>query len=342
MISASSATTLDPPMSTPVQAHDLGHPHVLAIAKRQRLHDALFYRVSQAFAVLVLMALIGIIVTLFINAWPAFREFGFAFIWTAEWDVVNEQFGALMAIIGTLATSAIAMIIGVPLAFGIALFLTETCPVWLRRPLGTAVELLAAIPSIIYGMFGLFVFAPLFADYFQIPLQELMAGMPIVGAIFGGVPNGLGILAAGIILSFMVLPYMAAVTRDVFEVVPQILRESAYGLGATTTEVVRHVVMPYAFKGVVGAVMLGLGRALGETMAVTFVIGNAHRIPETINAPGVSITSALANEFAESFGMHMHTLFALGFLLFILTFVVLALARLLILHVEEGKGSKGY
>jgi len=329
-------------MDTDIPSPDMGSPHVLAIAKRQRLQDAVFYRLSQAFALLVLMALIGIIVTLFINAWPAFRTFGIAFIWTAEWDVVNEQFGALVPIIGTLATSAIAMLIGVPLAFGIALFLTETCPVWLRRPLGTAVELLAAIPSIIYGMFGLFVFAPLFADYFQVPVQDLMAGMPIIGSLFGGAPNGLGILAAGIILSFMVLPYMAAVTRDVFEVVPQILRESAYGLGSTTSEVVRHVVMPYAFKGVVGAVMLGLGRALGETMAVTFVIGNAHRIPETLFAPGASITSTLANEFAESFGMHMYTLFALGFLLFMLTFVVLALARLLISHVEEGKGSKGY
>jgi len=342
MTNGRSENTLREPMNSETLAHNMDAPHVLAIARRQRLQDMVFYRVSQAFALLVLMALVGIIVTLFINAWPAFHKFGIAFIWTAEWDVVGEEFGALMAIIGTLATSAIAMLIGVPLAFGIALFLTEICPVWLRRPLGTAVELLAAIPSIIYGMFGLFVFAPLFADYFQVPLQDLMAGMPIIGSIFGGVPNGLGILAAGIILSFMVLPYMAAVTRDVFEVVPQILRESAYGLGSTTSEVVRHVVMPYAFKGVVGAVMLGLGRALGETMAVTFVIGNAHRIPETLFAPGASITSTLANEFAESFGMHMHTLFALGFLLFILTFVVLALARLLIAHVEEGKGSKGY
>jgi phosphate transport system permease protein len=231
------------------------------------------------------------------------------------------------------------MLIAVPLAFGIALFLTETCPPVLRRPLGTAVELLAAVPSIIYGMFGLFVFAPIFADVVQVPLQKVLGGMPIVGVLFGGVPNGLGILAAGVVLAFMVLPFIAAVVRDVFEIVPSILRESAYGLGCTTWEVVRRVVLPYTQKGVIGGVMLGLGRALGETMAVTFVIGNANRLPTSLFSPGTSIASVLANEFGEAGDFHLSTLFALGFLLFVITFVVLALSKWLTLRVERSKGN---
>jgi phosphate transport system permease protein len=226
----------------------------------------------------------------------------------------------------------------VPLAFGIAVFLTETCPVWLRRPLGTAIELLAAVPSIIYGMFGLFVFAPLFADYIQVPLRELLAGMPIIGVLFGGAPNGMGILAAGIVLAFMVLPFVAAVMRDEFEITPPILRESAYGLGCTTWEVVGKVVLPYTQKGVIGGIMLGLGRALGETMAVTFVIGNANRLPTSLFSPGTSIASTLANEFGEATDLHMSSLFALGFLLFAITFVVLALAKLMISRAEKAKG----
>jgi phosphate transport system permease protein len=231
------------------------------------------------------------------------------------------------------------MLIAVPLAFGVALFLTETCPVWLRRPLGMAVELLAAVPSIIYGMFGLFIFAPLFADHVQVPLQTLMGGMPLIGWMFGGAPNGLGILAAGIILAFMVLPFVAAVMRDVFEIVPPILRESAYGLGCTTWEVVRKIVLPYTQKGVVGGVMLGLGRALGETMAVTFVIGNANRMPTSLFSPGTSIASTLANEFGEAADLHVSALFALGLLLFVITFVVLSLAKLLILRAEKARGA---
>ncbi len=256
-----------------------------------------------------------------------------------EWDIINEEFGAAIAIVGTLISAGIAMLIAVPLAFGIALFLTETCPVWLRRPLGTAIELLAAVPSIIYGMFGLFVFAPLFADYVQVPAQSLIGGMPLIGWLVGGAPTGLGIMAAGIILSFMVLPFIAAVMRDVFEIVPPILRESAYGLGCTTWEVVRKVVLPYTNKGVIGGVMLGLGRALGETMAVTFVIGNANRLPSSLFSPGTSIASTLANEFAEAADFHLSTLFALGLLLFLITFVVLAMAKWMIVRNEKAKGA---
>ena len=310
-----------------------------AVAQRQRWQDAVFHRLTQFFSLLVLIALVGIIVSLFINAWPTFKTFGLGFLWTVEWDIVNEQYGAAIAIVGTLLSAGIAMLIGVPLAFGIALFLTETCPVWLRRPLGTAIELLAAVPSIIYGMFGLFVFAPVFADYVQMPVRELMMGMPLIGWLFGGAPNGLGILAAGIILAFMVLPFIAAVMRDVFEITPPILRESAYGLGCTTWEVVSRVVLPYTQKGVVGGIMLGLGRALGETMAVTFVIGNANRMPSSLFSPGTSIASVLANEFGEAEGLHYNTLFALAFLLFCITFVVLALAKWMILRTEKAKGA---
>jgi phosphate transport system permease protein len=312
---------------------------MMAVARRQQWQDVIFHRLTQAFSLLVLVALAGIIVSLFINAWPTFKTFGFGFLWTVEWDIVNEQYGAAIAIVGTLLSAGIAMLFGVPLAFGIALFLTETCPVWLRRPLGTAIELLAAVPSIIYGMFGLFVFAPVFADYFQVPVRELMMGMPLIGWLFGGAPNGLGILAAGIILAFMVLPFIAAVMRDVFEITPPILRESAYGLGCTTWEVVAKVVLPYTQKGVIGGIMLGLGRALGETMAVTFVIGNANRMPTSLFSPGTSIASVLANEFGEAEGLHFNTLFALGFLLFCITFVVLALAKWMIIRAEKAKGA---
>lgn len=313
--------------------------HMAEVARKQRLLDVLFHRTTQFFSLLVLAALIGILVSLFVSAWPTFKTFGFKFLWTAEWDVVNEQFGAAIAIVGTVLTAGIALVIAVPLAFGIALFLTENCPVWLRRPLGTAIELLAAVPSIIYGMFGLFVFAPIFADYVQMPLQQLLGGMPLIGWMFGGAINGMGILAAGIVLAFMILPYIASVMRDVFEIVPGILRESAYGLGCTTWEVVRKVVLPYTQQGVIGGIMLGLGRALGETMAVTFVIGNANRMPSSLFSSGTSIASVLANEFGEAADLHLTTLFALGFLLFVITFVVLSLAKLLIIRAERAKGT---
>jgi len=310
----------------------------LKIAERQRTQDWLFHRLTQVFSLLVLLALAGIIISLFINAWPTFAKFGVRFIWYVEWDIINAEFGAAIAIVGTIASAGIAMLIAVPLAFGIAVFLTETCPVWLRRPLGTAIELLAAVPSIIYGMFGLFVFAPLFADYVQVPLRAILGGMPLIGFLFGGAPNGMGILAAGIVLAFMVLPFVASVMRDVFEITPPILRESAYGLGCTTWEVVGKIVLPYTQKGVIGGIMLGLGRALGETMAVTFVIGNANRMPTSLFSPGTSIASTLANEFGEAADFHMSSLFALGFLLFIITFMVLALAKIMISRAEKAKG----
>jgi phosphate transport system permease protein len=329
---------MDTTMDSRIMPAETGNPNMQAIARRQRVQDVIFHRVTQSFSLLVLIALIGIIVSLLINAWPAFQKFGVGFVWRVEWDIINEEFGAAIAITGTLLSAGIAMLIAVPLAFGIALFLTETCPVWLRRPLGTAIELLAAVPSIIYGMFGLFVFAPLFADYFQMPVQQLIGSMPLIGWLFGGATNGIGIMAAGIVLAFMVLPFVAAVMRDVFEIVPPILRESAYGLGCTTWEVVRRVVLPYTQKGVIGGVMLGLGRALGETMAVTFVIGNSQRMPSSLFSPGTSIASTLANEFAEAVDFHVSTLYALGFLLFVITFVVLAAAKIMLLRAERAKG----
>lgn len=327
------------PTLTPASPTDLPSASMVAVAKKQRVQDAVFHRLTQSFSLLVLGALVGIIVSLFINAWPTFAKFGAHFLWYVEWDIINDEFGAAISVVGTVLSAGIALLLAVPLAFGIAVFLTETCPVWLRRPLGTAIELLAAVPSIIYGMFGLFVFAPVYADYLQVPLQSVLGGMPLVGWLFGGATNGLGILAAGIILAFMVLPFVAAVMRDVFEITPPILRESAYGLGCTTWEVVRKVVLPYTQKGVIGGIMLGLGRALGETMAVTFVIGNANRLPTSLFSPGTSIASVLANEFGEAEGLHFNTLFALGFLLFCITFVVLAAAKWLIIRAEKVKGT---
>ncbi len=323
---------------SPTQPDTMPSVNRAEIAKRQRVQDIVFHRTTQSFSLLVLVALVGIIVSLFLNAWPTFAKFGAHFLWYVEWDIINQEFGAAISIVGTVLSAGIAMLLAVPLAFGIAVFLTETCPVWLRRPLGTAIELLAAVPSIIYGMFGLFVFAPVYADYLQVPLQSVLGGMPMVGWLFGGATNGLGIMAAGIILAFMVLPFVAAVMRDVFEITPPILRESAYGLGCTTWEVVRKVVLPYTQTGVIGGIMLGLGRALGETMAVTFVIGNANRMPNSLFSPGTSIASVLANEFGEAEGLHFNTLFALGFLLFCITFVVLALAKWLIVRTEKAKG----
>ena len=312
----------------------------MAIVRRQRWEDLLFHGVTKFFAATVLLALLGIIVSLFVRAWPALEGFGFGFFTKVEWDIVNDDFGALIAIYGTVISATIALLIAVPLSFGIALFLTETCPVWLRRPLGICVELLAGVPSIIYGMFGLFIFAPLFAEYGQPALQSTLGQMPIFSTLFGGAMNGIGILAAGIVLAFMILPFIAAVMRDVFEIVPPVLRESAYGIGCSTWEVVRNIVLPYTQKGVIGGVMLGLGRALGETMAVTFVIGNSQRLGTSLFSPGTSIASTLANEFGEADDFHLSTLFALGFLLFVITFVVLALAKWMMARTEKSKGAK--
>jgi phosphate transport system permease protein len=306
------------------------------------LGDAIFAVLARGAALLTLLLLAGIIVSLVIGAWPSIRHFGLPFLWTAEWDPPQEKFGGLVMIYGTLATSAIALIIAVPVSFGIALFLTELSPRWLKRPLGTAIELLAAIPSIVYGMWGLLVFSPILAQYVQQPLQRTFADAPVVGALVSGPPVGIGILSAGIILAIMIIPFITAVMRDVFEVTPALLKESAYGLGSTTWEVVWRVVLPYTKAGVIGGIMLGLGRALGETMAVTFVIGNFNQL-ETLSLfeAANSITSALANEFAEATpGLHEASLIYLGLILFLITFVVLSLSKLLLVRLRRHEGRR--
>ncbi len=303
------------------------------------LADLLFKNITRFFAFLVLLLLVCITISLFIGSLPALRKFGLGFIFSAEWNPVTEQFGGLVPIFGTIATSAIALLIAVPVSFGIALFLTEMCPPWLRRPLGTAIELLAGIPSIIYGMWGLFVFAPLFRDYAEPWINSHLGVLPLMGYLFDGPPMGIGMLTAGLILSIMVIPFIASVTRDVFEVVPPLLKESAYGLGATTWEVVWNITLPYTKIGVVGGVMLGLGRALGETMAVTFVIGNAHELHASLLMPGNSIASTLANEFTEAIGeLYTSSLIELGLILFVITFIVLALAKLLLIRLARLEG----
>ena len=315
--------------------------HRQNVIRIQRIQDFAFEKVSMTFAMTTLVVLLGIIASLVISAWPALAEFGFPFFYTIEWDIINSQFGGLIAIFGTVVTASIAIVIALPLSFGIAVFLTETCPMPLRRPLGTAIELLAAVPSIIYGMFGLFVFAPLFAEYVQPAIAATLGQIPGLGFLFTGAFNGIGILAAGLILAMMILPFIASVMRDVFEIVPAILKESAYGLGCTTWEVVTNIVLPYTKTGVVGGVMLGLGRALGETMAVTFVIGNAHTLSPSLFSPGTSIASTLANEFGEAEpGLHYSSLFALGLALFIITLIVLSLAKWMLLRAEAQKGMK--
>jgi phosphate transport system permease protein len=296
---------------------------------------------TQSFALIVLFALLGIILSLIINAYPALNKFGFGFFTRIEWDIIQGEFGGLIAIYGTVVTSVIALVIAIPLSFGIAVFLTEICPKGLRRPLGTAVEILAAVPSIIYGMFGLFIFAPLFADYVQPFLAATLGKVPGLGFLFAGAFNGIGILCAGLILAMMILPFIASVMRDVFEIVPPVLKESAYGIGCTTWEVVTRIVLPYTKTGVIGGIMLGFGRALGETMAVTFVIGNAHKLSGSLFAPGNSIASTLANEFGEAeIGAHYSSLFALGLALFIIAFIVLALAKFMLMRMEASQGAK--
>lgn len=311
------------------------------LGTRLRRQDEAFRLVTQAFAFLVLLLLAGIILTLISGGWQSITTFGAGFLVSSEWNPVTEEFGALVPIVGTLVTSAIALMIGVPVSFGIALFLTELSPVWLRRPVGTAIELLAAIPSIIYGMWGLFVFAPLFADHVQPLLIDVLGPIPLIGVLFQGPPMGIGVLTAGIILAVMVIPFISAVMRDVFEIVPAVLKESAYGVGATTWEVVWNVVLPYTKVGVIGGIMLGLGRALGETMAVTFVIGNAHRLSSSLLAPGNSIASALANEFTEAVGdLYFSALIQLGLILFVITFIVLSMSKLLLLRLARREGKQ--
>ena len=311
------------------------------VLKRLRLSDRLFFWLTRAAALTVLGILGAVIVALMIGAWPALKEFGFGFLVTESWNPVTEKFGAIAPVYGTLVTSLIAMLIAVPVGLLIAVFLTELCPLWLRKPIGIAIELLAGIPSIIYGIWGLFVFAPFLQQTVQPALIDLFGPIPLLNTIFAGPPYGIGMLTAGLILAIMVLPFITSISRDVFEAVPPVLKEAAYGLGCTTWEVVRYVVLPYTRLGVIGGVMLGLGRALGETMAVTFVIGNAHRISGSILAPGTTISATIANEFTEAVGdLYTSALIALGLILFVITFIVLACARLMLMRIDRKAGNK--
>ncbi len=315
-------------------------PH--KVARSGPMADRVFGWVAKGAALFTLATLVAILVSLTISAWPAIEKFGLGFLTSTSWDPVKNEYGGLVMIYGTLMTSLVALVIAVPVSFGIALFLTEMSPAWLKRPLGTAIELLAAVPSIVYGMWGLLVFSPILSTYVQQPLQALFKGVPYIGALFSGPPVGIGILSAGIILAIMIIPFIAAVMRDVFDVTPTLLKESAYGLGATTWEVVSKVVLPYTKAGVVGGIMLGLGRAIGETMAVTFVIGNFNQLDSlSLFQAANSITSALANEFAEAGeGLHQGALMYLGLVLFFITFVVLGLSKILLAQLSKAEGKK--
>lgn len=305
-------------------------------AARQRGGERYFRIATLAAAMLVLALLGGVVVSLLRGAWPALSHFRFGFLTREIWNPVTDEFGALAPIYGTLMTSLIAMLVAVPIGFGIAIFLTELCPRWLRRPVGVAIELLAAVPSIIFGIWGLFVLAPILQRYVQPWLIEHVGPLPAIGRLFQGPPFGIGVLSAGLVLAIMVLPFIAAVMRDVFETVPDVLKESGYGLGATTWEVIWQVVVPYSRVGMVGGIMLGLGRALGETMAVTFVIGNAHRVSASLLAPGTTISATIANEFTEAVGdMYTSSLVALGVLLFLITFAVIAAARFMLRRLDR-------
>ncbi len=304
--------------------------------------DRIFGWVAKGAAIFTLLILISILASLTVSAWPAIDRFGLGFLTSTTWDPVKGEFGGLVMIYGTIMTSLIALMIAVPVSFGIALFLTELSPAWLKRPLGTAIELLAAVPSIVYGMWGLLVFSPVLSTYVQQPLQKSFGDVPYLGTLFSGAPVGIGILSAGIILAIMIIPFIASVTRDVFEVTPTLLKESAYGLGATTWEVVSKVVLPYTRAGVIGGIMLGLGRAIGETMAITFVIGNFNQLDSlSLFQAANSITSALANEFAEAGeGLHQGALMYLGLILFFITFVVLSLSKILLAQLQKNEGAR--
>ena len=309
-----------------------------------KLADLLFFNLTRTVAFITLSLLGGIVISLTWSAWPSIEKFGLGFLTSSAWNPPAEDFGALVPIYGTIVTSLIALAIALPISFGIALFLTEMAPTWLRRPLGIAIELLAGIPSIVYGIWGLLVFAPFFGQHVQPLIAKTLGKLPVVGSLFSGPSLGIGILAAGIILAIMIIPFIASVMRDVFELVPPMLKESCYGLGGTTWETVSKVVRPYTRVGVIGGVMLGLGRALGETMAVTFVIGNASLLGNfSLFMPGNSITSALANEFAEaSPGLYTAALVELGLILFFITFVVLSLSKLLLLSMEKQNGGSAH
>jgi phosphate transport system permease protein len=307
-----------------------------ALLKRLRTTDQAFRLLTRAAVLTVLGLLSGVILALVIGSVPAIKAFGPGFVVTEVWNPVTEQFGALAPIYGTLVTSIIAMVIAVPVGIMIAFFITELCPLWLRRPIAIAIELLAGIPSIIYGIWGLFVFAPFVQKHIQPFLIDTFENVPGLSSLFEGPPYGIGMLTAGFILAIMVLPFITAISRDVFDAVPPVLKEATYGLGCTTWEVFKHVVLPFTRIGVIGGVMLGLGRALGETMAVTFVIGNAHKVSASILAPGTTISASIANEFTEAVGdLYTSALITLGLILFVITFIVLAIARYMLLRLQQ-------
>jgi phosphate transport system permease protein len=309
------------------------------VLQRLRLGDWIFHMLTRTAAIAVLLILGGVIFSLVVGSLPAFRAYGLDFITTEVWNPVTDKFGALAPVYGTLVTSIIAMLIAVPVGLLVAFFLTELCPKWARRPIGIAIELLAGIPSIIYGIWGLFVFAPFLQQTLQPFLIGLFGNVPILSSVFAGPPYGIGMLTAGLILAIMVLPFITSISRDVFDAVPPVLKEAAYGVGCTTWEVFRSVVLPYTRVGVIGGVMLGLGRALGETMAVTFVIGNAHKVSASILHPGTTISAAIANEFTEAVGdLYTSSLIALGLLLFVITFIVLAIARYMLMRIQRRIG----
>lgn len=312
-----------------------------AVLKKLRISDAFFAALTRSAAMFVLILLGAVFVSLMIGGWPAIKEFGFGFLTSQSWNPVTEKFGGLAPIYGTIITSVIALAVAVPVGLGIAVFLTETCPPRLRRPIGTAIELLAGIPSIIYGIWGLFIFAPFLQRTLQPAAIDAFSGIPVLNSLFAGPPYGIGMLTASFILAIMVLPFIAAVARDVFHTVPPMLKEAAYGIGCTRWEVVRNIVLPYTRVGVIGGIMLALGRALGETMAVTFVIGNAHKIAPSLFAPGTTISATVANEFTEAVGdLYTSSLILLGLILFVITFIVLACARLLLYRLEKQGGAK--
>jgi phosphate transport system permease protein len=314
-------------------------PSRAKVLQRLRLGDTIFRVLTRTAAITVLLLLSGVIVALISGSLPVFRAYGLDFLTTEVWNPVTEKFGAVAPVYGTLVTSLIAMFIAVPIGLMVAFFLTELCPMWLRRPIGIAIELLAGIPSIIYGIWGLFVFAPFLQQYVQPYLIDVFGNVPILSILFAGPPYGIGTLTAGLILAIMVLPFITSISRDVFDAVPPVLKEAAYGVGCTTWEVFRAVVLPYTRVGVIGGVMLGLGRALGETMAVTFVIGNAHKVSASILHPGTTISAAIANEFTEAVGdLYTSSLIALGLLLFVITFIVLAIARYMLMRIERRIG----
>jgi len=318
----------------------MSNARTLRLRGPQAAYDALFSGSTRFFGIVVLALLGGVLAALVLGSTLAFKTFGLGFITSDSWNPVTNMFGALVPIYGTLVTSAIAMIIGIPLSFGVAVFITELCPTWLKRPLAIAIELLAGIPSIIYGIWGLFVLAPFLQSTIEPFLIATLGHTPIIGPLFKGPPLGIGVLTAGVILAIMVLPYISSIMRDVFETVPPMLKESAYGIGCTTWEVVWNIVLPYTRVGVVGGIMLGLGRAMGETMAVTFVIGNSHRIAVSLLAPGQTISSSLANEFTEAVGdLYQSSLIALGFVLFVITLIVLSAAKVMLLQLQRQAGS---